>query len=95
VPNEICAALPSWQIYPRQPREEMHRAPTRRGRERRHAHWLVSQGWSAAAVARSFGRDPHTIGAWLEDFRHHDSAALAFEHTGGSPPPATRTREAS
>ena len=63
----------------------MYRAPTARERERWHAVWLVSQGWSAARVAQSLGRDPHTIGAWLDAFRQHGPAGLAFEQTGGSP----------
>jgi len=90
MPNEIAAVLVHWQIAPRRLRDEMYRAPTPRERERWHALWLLSQGWSAAAVARAFERDPHSIGAWLDDFRRHGPAALAFTHTGGPPPPSTR-----
>jgi transposase len=47
----------------------MYRAPTARERERWHAVWLVSQGWSQANVAQALGRDAHTIGHWLTSFR--------------------------
>ena len=33
------------------------------------------------------GRDAHTVGSWLADFRQHGPAAMAYDHTGGSPPP--------
>ena len=78
--------LSSWGLDEDIVRDQMYRAPTARERERWHAIWLASQGWSAAKVARSFGRDPHTIGDWLETFRQHGPAGLAFEQTGGSPP---------
>ena len=32
--------------------------------ERWHALWLLTQGWTAAAVAEALGRDAHTIGRW-------------------------------
>ena len=46
-----------------------------------------AQGGSNAQVAAALGRDAHTVGSWLADFRQHGPAALAFAHTGGSPPP--------
>ena len=46
-----------------------------------------SQGWPTAQVATALGRDPHTVGSWLAAFRRDGPAALAFAHTGGSPPP--------
>jgi transposase len=79
--------LADWGLDEAMARERMYRAPTARERERWHALWLVSQGWSADRVARSFGRDPHTIGAWLEAFRTHGPAGFVFAQTGGSPPP--------
>ena len=79
--------LTAWGLDEAIARERMYRAPTARERERWHAVWLVSQGWSAARVARSLDRDPHTIGAWLDAFRQHGPAGLAFDQTGGSPPP--------
>jgi hypothetical protein len=65
----------------------VYRAPTPRERERWHALWLLAKGWSAAEVADALERDPHTIGEWLESFCQHGPAGLAFEQTGGSPPP--------
>jgi Homeodomain-like domain len=88
--NDVQAALARWDLAPCQVRERMYQAPTARERERWHALWLLAQGWSAAAVARAFERDPHTIGAWLDAVGQHGPAALAFAHTGGSPPPSTR-----
>lgn len=75
--------LSCWGLDDAIARDQMYRGE----RERWHAIWLVSQGWSAARVAGALGRDPHTIGAWLDAFRTHGPAGLAFEQTGGSPPP--------
>jgi hypothetical protein len=90
MPNDPQAVLAQWHLTPAQVRDRMYHAPTPRERERWHALWLLSQGWSAAAVARALERDGHTIGEWLEDFRQHGPAALVFTHTGGPPPPSTR-----
>jgi hypothetical protein len=87
--NEIEVLLARWEVTPRHVRDRMYGAPTPRERERWHALWLLVQGWSAAAIARAFERDPHTIGTWLDAFAQHGPAALVFEHTGGPPPPST------
>jgi len=87
--------LGRWELDGRQVRERMYRAPTVRERERWHAVWLAAQGWSAAQVAEALERDPHTIGEWLERFRQRGPAALAFEQSGGSPPPSTRSSRRS
>lgn len=89
---EIGAALVHWELDARQVRERMYRAPTPRERERWHALWLLAQGWSANKVAELVERDAHTIGAWLAAFDRDGPTALAFEQTGGPPPPSTRTR---
>ena len=86
--NELVAVLGRWGIEVRQIRERMYRAPTPRERERWHALWLLAQGWPANKVAEVLERDPHTIGNWLAAFDQDGPAALAFEHTGGSPPPS-------
>ena len=86
-PNTLEEALSRWQIDGATARERLYRAPTARERERWHALWLASQGWSLARVAAALGRDPHTVGGWLAAFRRDGPAALAFVHTGGSPPP--------
>jgi len=88
--NDVVDLLKRWQLDMRQVRERMYRAPTPRERERWHALWLLARGWSAAQVADALERDPHTVGDWLEDFHQAGSAGLAFEQTGGSPPPSTR-----
>lgn len=78
--------LSSWGLDDAIARDQMYRA-TARERERWHAVWLTSQGWSAARVARALSRDPHTIGTWLESFRTHGPAGIVFEQSGGAPPP--------
>ncbi len=81
--------LGRWQFDERQVRDRMYRAPTPRERERWHAVWLAGRGWSAARVAEALERDAHTIGEWLAQFRENGPAGLAFQQTGGSPPPST------
>ncbi len=74
MPNEITAVLTHWQIEPRRLREEMYQAPTPRERERWHALWLLSRGWSAVAVARyaALLAEARTTGAtiWFVDEAH-------------------------
>jgi hypothetical protein len=88
---DVAGMLTRWELDARQVRERMYRAPTPRERERWHALWLLAQGWSASTVAALLERDAHTIGGWLAAFERDGPAALAFEQTGGAPPPSTRT----
>src|SRR4051794_35078642 len=88
--SEITAVLTHWQLDVRQVRERMYRAATPRERERWHALWLAAQGWSASKVAELLERDAHTIGGWLAAFERDGPVALAFEQTGGPPPPRPR-----
>lgn len=88
--NDVLAVLQRWQMDVGQVREHVYRAATPRERERWHALWLLTQGWSQARVADALDRDAHTIGDWLEGFRQSGPAGLVFEQTGGSPPPSTR-----
>jgi hypothetical protein len=85
--NDLEEALSRWQIDPATVRAHMYRAPTPRERERWHALWLALQGWPTTRVATALERDPHTVGSWLAAFRRDGPCALAFVHTGGSPPP--------
>jgi len=85
---DVAGVLARWELDARQVRERMDRAPTPRERERWHARWLLAQGWSANKVAELLERDAHTIGAWLAAFAQDGPAALAFEQTGGPPPPS-------
>ena len=86
--NEMLQVLGLWQLDVKAVRERMYRAPTARERERWHAIWLLARGWSAAQVAEALERDAHTIGDWLEALRQKGPTALAFEQSGGSPPPS-------
>jgi transposase len=79
--------LSDWGLDAAIARDQLDRAPTARERERWHAIWLLSQGWSQAAVARALARDPHTIGEWVHSFQTHGPAGIVFEQSGGSPPP--------
>ena len=85
---DVAAALARWELDLRQVRARMYRAPTPRERERWHALWLLAQGWSANKVGEVLERDAHTIGGWLAAFAQDGPAALAFEQTGGPPPPS-------
>jgi transposase len=89
--ESITAALARWELDAVAVRERVYQAPTPRERERWHALWLRARGWTAAEVAEALGRDPHTVGGWLETFERDGPAALAFEQTGGSPPRWERT----
>ncbi len=82
--------LARWDLTVRQVRERMYRAATPRERERWHAVWLAARGWSAAQVAEALERDVRTIGEWLAQFRQAGPVGMAFEQSGGSPPPSTR-----
>ena len=88
--REILVLLGQWQLDENKVREQVYRAPTPRERERWHALWLLARGWSATQVAEALGRDAHTIGDWVEDLRQKGPAGLAFEQSGGPPPPSTR-----
>ena len=88
--NDVSDLLKQWDLDVRTVRERMYRAPTPRERERWHALWLLSRGWSAVQVAEALERDAHTIGDWLADLERAGPAGMAFEQTGGPPPPSTR-----
>ena len=88
--TDMLVALERWGMNVTALRERMYGAPTARERERWHAMWLLVCGWSAAQVATALERDAHTIGAWTEALRRQGPAGLAFEQSGGSPPPSPR-----
>jgi len=86
----IESLLQQWKLDERAVRERMYGAATPRERERWHALWLLARGWSEAQVAAALERDAHTIGAWVGAFGEQGPASLAFEQSGGSPPPSTK-----
>ena len=88
--NDVQLDLGHWQLDVGGVRNRMYRAPTPRERERWHALWLLAGGWSLHEVAKALERDARTIGEWLADFQQHGPAGLAFEQSGGPPPPSTR-----
>jgi hypothetical protein len=93
--NDVSSLLKQWQLDMRAVRERMYHAPTPRERERWHALWLLSRDWSAVQVAEALERDAHTIGDWLADFERAGPAGMAFEQTGGPPPPSRRSSRGS
>lgn len=93
--NNMQEVFERWRLDVKQVRDQVYRAPTPRERERWHALWLLAQDWSAAQVAEALGRDAHTIAEWAEHFSQEGPAGLAFEQTGGSPPPWTRRNKRS
>lgn len=88
--KDVATMLGQWQLDVNAVREHMYRAPTPRERERWHAIWLLTRGWSAAKVAEALERDAHTIGNWIEEFCQKGPPGLAFRQTGGSPPSLTQ-----
>jgi len=93
--NDTLVMLGRWQLDVNQVRERVYRAPTARERERWHAVWLLARGWSADQVAEALGRDVRTIADWAADFQQCGPAGVAFEQTGGAPPPAARRNKPS
>ncbi len=93
--NDIMAVLSRWQLDVTAVRKRMYGAATPRERERWHAMWLLARGWSAAQVAEALERDAHTIGDWVAALRQQGPEALAFEQTGGAPPPLAQRNKRS
>ena len=89
--KDIRRLLERWQLDVGDVRERMYRAPTPRERERWHGLWLLAHGCTALAVAEALEREPHTIGTWVAALSDKGPTALAFEQSGGSPPPSTET----
>jgi transposase len=86
--DDMLVMLGRWHMDLKVVRERMYGAPTPRERERWHAVWLLARGWSAAQVAEALERDAHTIGDWVAELAQKGPAGLAFEQSGGSPPPS-------
>lgn len=93
--STMVELLAKWQLDLGKVRENVYRSATPRERERWHALWLLARGWTAAQVAEALERDAHTIGEWLEAFRQGGPERLAFEQSGGSPPPLARRSKRS
>ena len=82
--TEMGGLLEQWRLDEAEVLRRMYRAPTPGERERWHAVWLLTQGWTEAAVGRALERDAHTIGQWVKAFAQGGPKALVFEQTGGS-----------
>ena len=85
--GEIDRFLEQWQMDVPGVHRRMILVPTPRERERWHAIWLLTQGWTAAATAEALERDPHTIGRWESAFGEGGPAALMFEQPVVPPRP--------
>jgi transposase len=88
--NDMLMVLERWHMDIKQVRERMYRAPTPRERERWHVIWLLASDWSVEQAARALERDERTIADWSAEFERLGPASLAFEQTGGAPPPSTQ-----
>ncbi len=88
--NEMLEMLRCWQLDVKQVRERMYRAATPRERERWHAVWLLTRGWTIEQIAEALERDVRTIAEWRADFEQQGAAGMSFEQSGGSPPPSVR-----
>jgi transposase len=88
--NDMLVILGQWQLTLDQVRERVYRAPTARERERWHALWLLARDESIEEVAKALGRDERTIADWMQDFQQCGTDGVAFDQTGGPPPPSTR-----
>jgi hypothetical protein len=87
--SALLDAFVRWNLDLPAVRTLVYRAPTPREREWWHALWLLARGWTVADVAVALERDPHTIGEWRARFCRDGPASIAFEHSGGAPPPST------
>jgi transposase len=91
--NDIQQVLTKWQLDAQAVRRLVYTAENARERERWHAVWLITQGWTAAQVAKALERDAHTIGEWMENLSEQGAEGLMFEQSGGSPPSSARHRK--
>ena len=89
--NDIQQVLTKWQLDPQTVRRLVYTAENARERERWHAVWLMTQGWTAVQVAKALERDAHTIGEWMENLSEKGAEGLMFEQSGGSPRPQRGT----
>ncbi len=89
--SALQADLACWGLDGRAVRQRMYGAPTARERERWHALWLLDVGWTHVRVAEALERDAHTVGDWLADFRRGGPGSIAFEQSGGPPPPSIQS----
>ena len=91
--DDIQQVLTKWQLDTQAVRRLVYTAENARERERWHAVWLMTQGWTAAQVAKALERDAHTIGEWMENLSERGAEGLMFEKSGGSPPSSARHRK--
>jgi len=91
--NNMVEMLGRWQLDVKQVRERVYRAPTPRERERWHAIWLLTRGWSIEQVAEAMERDERTITDWAAEFEQCGPLGMRFEQSGGSPPPSVRSNK--
>jgi len=91
--KDIQKVLTKWQMDTPAVRRLVYTAENARERERWHAVWLMTQGWTAAQVAKALERDAHTIGEWMDNLEEKGAEGLMFEQSGGSPPPSAGHRK--
>jgi anti-sigma-K factor RskA len=60
--KDVKKVLAKWQLDTPMVRRLVYTAESARERERWHAVWLMTQGWTAVQVAKVLERGAHTIG---------------------------------
>ena len=84
-----------WDQTPADLRELAMSAPHPRSRERFLALYEITQESCATRVAARTRRHPQTVMEWLHLYNTRGPEALAYQRTGGRPPFARRSRQAS
>ena len=82
--------LEQWEMNARDLHQRTILAATPRGRERWHAMWPLTQGWTAPATAEALERDPHTISQWARPSRTAASCAGTLPARNGTSPERNR-----
>ena len=84
-----------WGQTPADLRRLATSAPHRRTRERFLALYEITQESCATRVAERTHRHPQTMLEWLHLYNTRGPEALTYQRTGGRPPFAPRSRQAS
>jgi Tfp pilus assembly protein PilP len=89
----LCVEHARWDQTPADLRELAMSAPHARTRERFLALYEITQESCATRVAERTRRHPQTVLEWLH--LYNTPEALTYQRTGGRPPFARRSRQAS
>ncbi|MGB3615414.1 MAG: helix-turn-helix domain-containing protein [Elainellaceae cyanobacterium] len=68
-------------------REQALKANHPRTRERLLALYEITQGGNVTQVALRTRRNPQTVMGWVHQYNEHGPYSMAYQHSGGHPPP--------